>query len=113
MAALYPERAFLLGFGRAVGLCQRSRSPERVFGHDAKCADHTTGFERMRHHSVTASLAVVINLLILKDLTLVSRAGLEYVDAVENRQLIDSTIRGMFMICPTGGFSGTKRGTDT
>ena len=58
------------------GLCQRNCNPEHVFEHDATCGDHTTGFERMRHHSVTASLAVSVNYLILRYLTLVSRAGL-------------------------------------
>ena len=61
-----------------------NRNPDRVFGHDATCGDHNTGFERMRHHSVTASLAVVIKVLVIKDLSLVSRAGLEPAKPVEN-----------------------------
>jgi hypothetical protein len=39
---------FFLDLDGRRGLCHRSDSPERVFGHDATCCDDTTCFQRMR-----------------------------------------------------------------
>jgi hypothetical protein len=39
----------------------------------------------------------------------VSRAGVEHAMAVENTQLIDSTIRAKLMIRPVGGFQVQNR----
>lgn len=40
---------------------------------------------------------------------MVSRAGLEYVNTTENRQVIDSTICGLWVICCSDGFSIQNR----
>ena len=80
-----------------------NRNPDRVFGHDATCGDQNTGFERMRHYSVTASLAVVIKVLIIKDLTYGEPGGTRTRDPViKSHMLYQLSYRPKRVNCVTG-----------